>query len=108
MRAVTGETLVRMAAEATLHRLVGADDLEGEQAADAWHTFADLMRDVFDSAAELGERDRLALAAQVDDAIADLRHVRARVVAGSGGTVLFVAVLPTGLRRDARHLFAIT
>lgn len=108
MRATTGEALVRMAADAAVHRIVGADDLEGEQAEDAWHTFADLMRDVFDSAAELDERDRLALAAQVDDAIADLRRVRARVVAGSAGTVLFVAVLPIGLRRDARHLFAIT
>jgi hypothetical protein len=107
MRATTGEALVRMAADAAVHRIVGADDLDTEEARDAWHTFADLMRDLFDSAAELDEADRRALAAQVDAAVADLRRVRARVVAGSAGTVLFVAVLPMERRRDARHLFAI-
>jgi hypothetical protein len=106
MRAVTGTALVRMAADAVVHEVIGADELEREATQDAWHTFADLMRDVADNAAELGEADRAALAEQVDAAIADLRSVKARVVAGAGGSILFVAVLPVGDRRDLRRFFA--
>jgi hypothetical protein len=107
MRPTTGEALVRMAAEAVVHQVVGSDDLERDEAtADAWHTFADLMRDVADSAAEMGDGDRDALAEQVDAAIADLRRMKARVVAGMGGGILFVAVVPLRERRDMRFLFA--
>jgi negative regulator of sigma E activity len=107
MRPATGEALVRMAAEAAVHELVGADELERDEAtADAWHTFADLMRDVADCAAEMDDLDRAGLAAQLDAAIADLRRVRARVVAGMGGAILFVAVVPIGSRRDLRLMFA--
>ena len=108
MRPANGEMIVRMAAEAVAHQVVGADELEREEAEDAWHTFADLMRDVADSAAELGEADRKALAGYVDAAIADLRKVRARVVAGAGGGILFVAVVPIGDRRDLRVMFAVS
>lgn len=107
MRAASGGMLVEMAAQAAVHLLVGADELEREPSADAWHTFADLMRDVADSAADLPAVDRSALAAQLDAAIVDLRRVRARVVAGMGGSAMFVAVLPIGDRRDLRAMFAI-
>jgi hypothetical protein len=107
MRPVTGDALVRMAASAHVHQLVGADELERDEARqDAWHTFADLMRDVADCAAELGEDDRAVLAAQVDGAIAHLRRLRVRVIAGLGGGILFVAVVPARWRRDLRLMFA--
>jgi hypothetical protein len=64
------------------------------------------MRDVADSAADLDEADRSALAVQVDAAIAELRAAGARVVAGSGGAILYVAVLMRDRRRDPRFLFA--
>jgi hypothetical protein len=102
MRAATGEGLVRMAAQALVHQVVGADELEREGTQQAWHRFADLMQDVAGS----DEAGRAALATQLDAAIAELRRVRARVVAGSGGAVLFVAVIPIGDRRDLRALFA--
>lgn len=107
MRRASGEALVRMAAQAAVHQLAGADELERDEAtADAWHTFADLMRDVADSAAELDEADRTALVEQVASAVADLRRVGATVVAGIGGQILFVAVVPFGDRRDLRLMFA--
>ncbi len=96
-----------MAAAAAVHQVVGADELERDEARqDAWHTFADLMRDVADCAAGMDEPDRAALAAQVDAALADLRRVRAKVLAGTGGAILFVAVVPAGARRDLRLMFA--
>ena len=52
----------------------------------AWRAFVDLMRDVADSAAELGEAERVALTQHFDAALADLRRVRTRVVAGTAGT----------------------
>jgi hypothetical protein len=107
MRAADGAALVQMAAAASVHEIAGADELEHDEARqDAWHTFADLMRDVADCAAEMGDADRAALARSVDEAMADLRRVRARVVAGLGGAILFVAVVPSGYRRDLRFLFA--
>ncbi|HEV7263309.1 MAG TPA: SOS response-associated peptidase family protein [Falsiroseomonas sp.] len=107
MRMATGAALVRMAAEAKVHQVVGADELEWDpETQDAWHSFADLMREVADSAAEFDEADRTALADQVDAAIADLRRLRAKVVAGTGGGIMFVAVLPVGDRRDMRAMFA--
>jgi hypothetical protein len=107
MGPATGAALVRMAAEAKVHQVLGADELEREEETqDAWHTFADLMRDVADSAAELEEADRQSLAGQVDAALADLRRVRAKVAAGTGGGIMFVAVLPVGDRRDLRVMFA--
>ncbi|MGG5818739.1 hypothetical protein [Falsiroseomonas sp. HW251] len=106
MRRATGEALVQMAAQAAVHQVIGADDLEREATQDAWHTFADLMQDVADTAAMLDADDRAALAKHLDGAIADLRRVGARVVAGSAGDVLFVAVIPIGDRRDLRAMFA--
>jgi hypothetical protein len=106
MPAANGEMIVRMAAEAVVHQVVGVDELEREPAQDAWQTFADLMRDVADSAVEFDEADRTVLAAQVDAAIADLRKVKARVVAGMGGGILLVAVMPISDRRDLRVVFA--
>jgi proline dehydrogenase len=107
LRVVNGTTLVQLARTARVHHLVGADELtEDEATREAWHDFADLMRDVADSAAELGQEDLTALAGQVDSLIAALRGVGARVVAGAAGIILYVAVLPRGYRRDARLLFA--
>ena len=106
LREVNGLALVHMAAEARVHHLVGADELEVGQARDCWHQFADLMRDAADSAADLDVADRATLARSVDAAIADLKAVRARVLAGSAGQILYVAVLPRGCRRDPRLLFA--
>jgi hypothetical protein len=106
MRAATGQALVRMAAQAVVHQVVGADELERETTQHAWHRFADLMQDVAGQAAGTDEAGCAVLEAQLDAAIAELRRVRARVVAGSAGAVLFVAVIPIGDRRDLRALFA--
>lgn len=107
MRQVSGGTLVRMAAEAAVHQVIGADELEREETAAAWHAFADLMRDIAENAPTCGDAALAALADRVDATIADLGRVRARVVAGLGGHVLFVAVLPIGdRRRDLRLIFA--
>jgi hypothetical protein len=59
-----------------------------------------------DRAADLDAADREALGLQLDLVIRVLRHVTARVIAGAAGTILYVAVLPKGCRRDARLVFA--
>jgi sirohydrochlorin ferrochelatase len=71
-----------MAVEARAHGLVGADELECDETSDAWHTFTDLMRDVSDCAAEVGERPREA-GHVLDGAIADLQTSGARMLAGA-------------------------
>src|SRR5215207_929930 len=96
LQAAGGTTIVRLAAGAKGHDIVGADELSDGEARDPWHAFADLIRDVADSAAGLEDADRAALALQLDAAIADLHAAGARVVAGSDGKVLHVAVLPQG------------
>ena len=102
LRAVDGATIVRLAAEASAHDVVGADELSTGASREAWHDFADLMRDVADSAAELDDADRAVLARQVDRAIADLEATGARVIAGAGSGVLHIAVLPQRCRAGAR------
>jgi hypothetical protein len=102
--AVDGAMIVRLAAEASGHDVVGADELSAGEAREAWHEFADLMRDVADSAADLDEEDRAVLAEQPDRTIADLEAVGARVVAGAGRGVLHIAVLPKRRNRDTRFL----
>ena len=102
LRAADGATTVRLAAEASGHDVVGADELS---AGEARHEFADLMRDVADSAADLAAEDRAVLAEQLDQAIADLETAGARVVAGAGagGGVLHVAVLPRARKHRAGY-----
>ena len=85
---------------------MGADELSAGEAREAWHEFADLMRDVADSAADLDAEDRAVLAEQLDRAIADLEAVGARVVAGVGRGVLHIAVLPERRKRDMRFFDA--
>jgi hypothetical protein len=112
MRPVTGEELVRMAATARIHELTGADELEVEETAGAWHSFADLMTQVSGCSAEAAGFaeaagcDPRTLAAMLNDAIAELRRCGARVLAGEAGGILFVAVVPAGSRRDLATLFA--
>ena len=106
LRAGDGATIVRLAAEASGHDVVGADELSAGEAREAWHEFADLMRDVADSAADLDAEDRAVLAEQLDRAIADLEAAGARVVAGVGRGVLHIAVLPKRRRRDMRFFDA--
>jgi hypothetical protein len=77
-----GAGLVRAAAEADYVEVAGADALEdaGDQRlSEAWHDFADLMRDVADRAAELDEDDRAALAAQLDGLLRELGALGAEV-----------------------------
>jgi hypothetical protein len=106
LRAVDGATIVRLSAEASGHDVVGADELSTGEAREAWQEFADLMRDVADSAADLDDEDRAVLAEQLDRAIADLEAATARVVAGTGRGVLHIAVLPKRRRRDTRFFDA--
>lgn len=106
MRAADGATLVRLVAAATVHHVVGADELDVGERRGPWHAFADLMADVAGAAADLGDAERGALACHVDAAIADLGAVGARVAAGAGGGIVYVAVLPRGRRCDPRFLFA--
>jgi hypothetical protein len=89
-----------------VHHLVGADELDESEAREGWHHFADLMRDVADSAADLGAADRARLAEQVQAAIHDLQAAGARVLTGAAGAILYVAVKPRGWQRDLRRLFA--
>jgi hypothetical protein len=92
---------------ARVHHLVGADELGEEDAMrEAWHDFADLMRDVTDSAGDLGPADLTALAEQLDGLINSLRKFGVKVIAAAAGPSLYVAILPTGYRRDVRLLFA--
>jgi hypothetical protein len=104
LRAADGATIVRLAVEASGRDVVGADELSAGEAREAWHEFADLMRDVADSASDLDEEDRAVLAEQPDRTIADLEAVGARVVAGAGRGVLHIAVLPKRRNRDTRFL----
>jgi hypothetical protein len=53
----------------------------------------------------LGPADRVALAAQVDAAIAGLKAAAAEVLAGMAGQILYVAVVPRGYGRGLRFLF---
>jgi hypothetical protein len=106
MSEVSGDALVRLAAEAKVHHVAGAHELDAGPAEPWWHHFADLMRDTADSAAELGNTDRVALAEQADEAIVELKHAGAKVLAGSAGGILYVAVVPHRWRRDLRLLFA--
>jgi hypothetical protein len=101
-----GAAIVRLAAAAKVHHLVGADELGRGVAREAWHAFADLMGDVAAGAADLGDASRAALAARLDAAIADLEAAGARAIVGAGGGILYVAVLPRGRKRDPRFLFA--
>lgn len=95
-----------MAASAAVVQLVGADELAGGPAEEAWQAFADLMSEVEADAPGADGAAHAGLAARLDAAITALRRAGARVVAGGGGAVLFVAVVPTGYRRDLRALFA--
>lgn len=106
LRALDGAALVRLAAEARVHHLVGADELDVGATREPWRAFADLFGDVAQSAASLGEDDRNALAAQVDAARAALHAAGGRVIAGASGGILYVAVLARGRKRDPRFLFA--
>jgi hypothetical protein len=90
-----------------VHQVAAADEVGEGVTQEAWHDFADLMRDVADSVADLDLADRDTLGQQVDGAIGALRNAGARVVAGAAGAILFVAVLPRGYRRDTRMLFAV-
>jgi hypothetical protein len=85
-----GAALVRAAAEADYAEVTGADALEragDERLSEAWHDFADLMRDVADSAADLDGGDRMVLAAQLDRLLQELGMLGAevRAVAASRG-----------------------
>jgi hypothetical protein len=102
LRPVDGAALVRLVTGTQLHQVTAADEVGEGEAQEAWHDFADLMRDVADSAADLDAADQDALSRQVDGAIAGLRHAGARVIAGAAGAILYVAVVPKGYRRDAR------
>src|SRR5690349_18654011 len=105
MHEVDGAALVALAAVAQIHHVTGTDDLNQGPAEACWHHFADLMRDIADSAAELGEEDRGVLAKQADEAITELKQVGVKVLAGGAGRILYVAVVPRGWRRDLRLLF---
>jgi DNA end-binding protein Ku len=106
LRPVNGQTLVRLVIQTQVHHVTAADEVGEGEAHDAWHDFADLMRDVADSVADLDAADRGALGRQVDAAIAELHQAGARVIGGVAGAILYVAVLPKGYRRNARVLFA--
>lgn len=104
LRASDGAAIVRLAASAKVHHLVGADELSDGAAREPWHAFADIMSEV----ADCGSSDQTALAARIDAAVADLKNVGFRVVAGVGGAILYVAVLPRrGRTPDPRFLFAV-
>jgi hypothetical protein len=106
LRAVDGATLLRLVVQTRVHEITAANEAGEGEAKETWHDFADLMRDLGDSAADLAEADRVPLAAQLDLLIAELRRHGLRVVAGAAGTILYVAVLPRGYRQDVRALFA--
>ena len=106
LRVVDGPTLLRLVVQTRVHEIMAPDEANGGEVREAWHDFADLMRDLGDSAADLAEADRVPLAGQLDLLIAELRRHGFRVVAGAAGTILYVAVLPRGYRQDVRALFA--
>jgi hypothetical protein len=103
---VDGPTLLRLVVQTQVHEVTAADEADEGETRKAWHDFADLMRDLGDSAADLAEADRVPLAGQLDRLITELRRHGFRVVAGAAGTILYVAVLPHGYRQDVRALFA--
>jgi hypothetical protein len=105
MRPVTGQQLIRMIQETSIHCLVGSEDLEGSTAAEPWHDFADLFRDALDSLGEFNKEDADVLASQVDIVAAELKTLGVKVLAGQGGQILFVAVL-RGDQRSLPALFA--
>jgi len=77
-----GKALVRAAAEADYAEVTGADALElrgDERLREAWHDFADLMRDILDSAADLDGTQRSVLAARTDALLRDLHALGAEV-----------------------------
>ena len=106
LRAADGATIVRLAVEASGQDVVGADELSAGEAREAWHEFADLMRDVGDGAADLDAEDRAVLAQQLDRVMAELEAAGARVIAGAGRGVLHVAVLPKRQKRNTRFFEA--
>jgi hypothetical protein len=106
LRVVDGATLLRLVVQTRVHEITAADEAGEGEVREAWHDFADLMRDLGDSAADLSEVDRSPLAAQLDLLVAELRRHGFRVVAGAAGAILYVAVLPRGYRQDVRTLFA--
>jgi phosphoserine phosphatase len=106
LRVVDGPTLLRLVVQTRVHEITAADETGESDVREAWHDFADLMRDLSDSAADLAEADRVPLAAQLDLLIAELRRHGFRVVAGASGAIFYVAVLPRGYRQDVRRLFA--
>jgi hypothetical protein len=89
-----------------VHDTTAAEEPSEGEAREAWHDFADLMRDLGDSVADLTEADPVPLAGQLGQLIAELRRHGFRVVAGAAGAILYVVVLPRGYRRDVRALFA--
>jgi hypothetical protein len=103
---VDGPTLLRLVVQTRVHEITAADKAGEGEVQEAWHDFADFMRDLGDSAADLAEVDRVPLAAQFDQLIAELRRHGFRAVAGAAGTILYVAMLPSGYRQDVRALFA--
>jgi hypothetical protein len=107
LRPVDWPTLVRLVTETRVHHVVAAGEIGTGKAQEAWHDFADVMRDVADSAADLDAEDRRALAMQVDASLAGLHQAGGRVIAGAAGAILYVAILPKGYRRDTRVLFAV-
>jgi hypothetical protein len=106
LRVVDATTLLRLVVQTQVHEVTAADEAAEGEVREAWHDFADLMRDLRDSAADLAEADRVPLAEQLDLLMAELRRHGFRVVGGTAGTILYVAVLPHGYRRDVRALFA--
>jgi hypothetical protein len=106
LRVVDGATLLRLVVQTQVHEVTAADKADEGEVREAWHDFADIMRDLGDSAADLAEADRVPLAEQLDLLIAELRRHDFRVVACAAGTILYVAVLPRGYRQDVRALFA--
>jgi hypothetical protein len=106
LRASDCAAIVRLAAAADVHHVVGADELDADRTRDPWHAFADLMDEVSRGAAGLDDAGQAALAARLDMAIAALEASGARVIAGAAGGILYVAVLGQGRKRDPRFLFA--
>ncbi|HYF09520.1 MAG TPA: hypothetical protein VD970_18010 [Acetobacteraceae bacterium] len=106
LQSVDGKTLVRMAAETRVHHVVGADELEAEPLQEIWHDFADCMRDVCDSAADLSPDEQEALGRQLDSLIAELRGHGVRVLVGQAGAFLYVAIVLRTGERDLLKLFA--
>ena len=76
LRAVDGPTLLRLVMQTQVHEVTTADEAGEGEAREPWHDFADLMRDLGDSAADLAEADRVLLAAELDLLIAELRRKR--------------------------------